>query len=37
MSLLHDEAKRVEEAMAGAVALSVHLLDLRPRLGPEKT
>ena len=37
MSLLRDEAKRVEEAMAGAVALSVHLLDLRPRLPLEKT
>ena len=37
MALLRDEAKRVEEETAGAVALSVHLLDLRPRLGPEKT
>ena len=31
MSLLRDEAKRVEEAMSGAVALRVHLLDLRPQ------
>ena len=31
VSLLRDEAERVEEAMGGAVALSVHLLDLRPR------
>ena len=30
-SLLREEAKRVEEAMGGAVALSVFLLDLRPR------
>ena len=37
VSLLCDEAKRVEEETGGAVALSVHLLDLRPRLGPEKT
>ena len=36
-SLLRDEAKRVEEAMGGAVRLSVHLLDLRPRLAVEKT
>ena len=31
MSLLRDEAKRVEEAMSGVVALRVHLLDLRPQ------
>ena len=37
MSLLRDEAKRVEEAMGGVVAPRVHLLDLRPRLLPEKT
>ena len=30
VSLLCDEAERVEEAMGGVVALSVHLLDLRP-------
>ena len=36
-SLLRDEAKRVEEAMGGAVRLNVHLLDLRPRLAVEKT
>ncbi len=30
VSLLRDEAKRVEDAMGGVVALSVHLLDLRP-------
>ena len=30
VSLLCDEAKRVEEETGGAVALSVHLLDLRP-------
>ena len=31
LALLRDEAERVEEAMGGVVALSVHLLDLRPR------
>ena len=36
MVLLCDEAKRVEGAMGGGVALSVHLLDLRPRLLAEK-
>ena len=36
-SLLQDEAKRIQEAMGGAVKLSVHFLDLRPRLGVEKT
>lgn len=34
--LLEDEAKRIEESMAGAVALAVHILDLRPRLPKEK-
>ena len=37
LSLLSDEAKRVEEMMGGVVALKVHLLDLRPRLPVEKT
>ena len=37
MSLLRDEAKRVEDMMGGMVALKVHLLDLRPRLPVEKT
>ena len=37
MSLLRDEAKRVEDVMGGVVALKVHLLDLRPRLPIEKT
>ena len=37
MSLLCDEAKRVEDVMGGVVALKVHLLDLRPRLPVEKT
>ena len=36
VSLLRDEAQRVEEAMGAGVALRVHLLDLRPRLLPEK-
>ena len=36
-SILRQEAKRVEEEMGGMVALSVHLLDLRPRLPIEKT
>ncbi len=35
-SLLCDEAKRVEAAMAGSVAIAVHILDLRPRLPKEK-
>ena len=35
MSLLRDEAKRVEENMRGEAALAVHLLDLRPRLPRE--
>ena len=37
MSLLCDEAKRVEDMTGGVVALKVHLLDLRPRLPVEKT
>ena len=37
ISVLRDEAKRVEEAMGGAIALRVHLLDLRPRFPTEKT
>ena len=36
-STLRQEAKRVEGEMGGMVALSVHLLDLRPRLPVEKT
>ena len=36
-SILRQEAKRVEGEMGGRVALSVHLLDLRPRLPIEKT
>ena len=36
-SILRQEAKRVEGEMGGMVALSVHLLDLRPRLTIEKT
>lgn len=35
-ALLRAEAKRVEEAMGGSVALVVHILDLRPRLSKEK-
>ncbi|MCY4463700.1 MAG: hypothetical protein OXC26_25390 [Albidovulum sp.] len=34
-SLLCHEAKRVEEKVGGGVKLSVHLLDLRPRLEPK--
>ena len=37
LSLLRDEAKRVEDVRGGVVALKVHLLDLRPRLASEKT
>ena len=37
MSLLRDEAERVEDMMGGDVKLLVHLLDLRPRLPTEKT
>ncbi len=36
ISLLCDEAKRVEEKKGGAISLTVHLLDLRPRLPVEK-
>ena len=35
MSLLRDEARRVEEKMGGSARLSVNLLDLRPRLNDE--
>ena len=35
-SVLHQEAKRVEEEMGGMVAVSVHLLDLHPRVPSEK-
>ena len=35
MSLLRDEAQRVEENLGREAALAVHLLDLRPRLSPE--
>ncbi|MDD5391891.1 MAG: hypothetical protein PHE17_02605 [Thiothrix sp.] len=35
-ALLRAEAKRVEEAMGGSVALVVHILDLRSRLSKEK-
>ena len=35
-SILRQEARRVEGEMGGMVALSVHLLDLRPRLPVEK-
>ena len=37
MALLCAEAKQEEEMMGGSIALSVHLLDLRPRLRPQKT
>lgn len=36
MSLLQSEATRVQEMMGNSVAISVHLLDLRPRLPVEK-
>lgn len=36
VSLLHEEAKRVENAMGGSVAIALHFLDLRPRLPKEK-
>jgi hypothetical protein len=36
MSLLRDEAKRVQEMLGGVLALSVHVLDLRIRLPVEK-
>ena len=35
VSLLREEADRVEERMGGGLSLRVHLLDLRPRLSPE--
>ena len=35
-TLLTEEAERVVETMGGAVALCIHLLDLRPRLPSEK-
>lgn len=34
--LLDDEARRVEREMGGAVSLTIHVLDLRPRLLTEK-
>ena len=36
LSHLRDEARRVEKKMGGALALSVRVLDLRPRLATEK-
>ena len=36
-SLLRKEAERIVEALGGAVALTVHFLDLRPRLPIEST
>ncbi len=36
MTVLSDEAKRVEEMMGGTIALHIHLLDLCPRLPIEK-
>ena len=36
VSLLRDEAERLEEVMGGEVALGIHLLDLRPPLPLEK-
>ena len=36
VTLLNDEAKRVEKTMGGALALSVRFLDLRPRLASQK-
>ena len=35
-TLLREEARRVEKKMGGALALSVRVLDLRPRLASEK-
>ena len=35
MVFLRAKAKQEEEMMGGSIALSVHLLDLRPRLRPE--
>ena len=37
MSLLREEAVRMEEELGGSLSLRVHLLDLRPRLSPEDT
>lgn len=36
VSLLREEAKRVENAMVGSVAIAVQVLDLRPRLPKER-
>ncbi|SDR00213.1 hypothetical protein [Pseudovibrio sp. Tun.PSC04-5.I4] len=36
ISLLCDESDRVQEKLGGSVALTVHFLDLRPRLSVEK-
>jgi hypothetical protein len=36
ISLLQSEARRVQELMGSSVAISVHPLDLRPRLPVEK-
>jgi hypothetical protein len=36
VSLLREEAKRVENAMGGSVAIAVQVLDLRPRLPKER-
>lgn len=35
-SLLRMEARRIEETLGGAVAITVHFLDLRQRLRPER-
>ena len=35
MSLLREEARRLEKTIGGGLSLRVHLLDLRPRLSPE--
>jgi len=35
-NLLKEEAKQVEEAMGGIIALDIHLLDLRPRFSNGK-
>lgn len=34
-SLLRDEAKKIERSLAGSISISVHILDLRPRLNNE--
>ena len=36
-SLLRKEAGRIEETLGGAISLTVHFLDLRPRLPTEKS